>query len=359
MTKSKLKYNWCEVESLPKCRKESPSRYLLIFAIIFFFQAEAFAQVGISNTTIIPDASSILELKSTSAGFLSPRMTTTQRDAIASPAKGLSIFNLDTNQFNYYDGTIWKILGSASGWALNDNSGTTVGNNFLGTTDGQDFSIYTNNVERIRVQSGGNVGIGTSSPQRLFHVLQNSSGTPSMFALDNPNTTDGNGMSLSFRGTTTGAGAASFKEFSAIQSVFDIHEYATRASSLVFFTSASGSIAERMRIGSTGNIGIGTTTPNSYLETAGSFGTGIITTTTDISLDKTHYTVIVTGGSPFIDLPIADIDNNRRSYRIINQNSSAIKISSYIDFTGTSANIVEGNSKIELQSDGKNWYRVD
>ena len=95
------------------------------------------------------------------------------------PATSLLVYNINAGMFGgsigywYWDGTIWRKLGASVGWSLNGNAGTTVGTNFLGTTDAQDFAIYTNNVERMRVQSGGNVGIGITSPQRLFHVLQN------------------------------------------------------------------------------------------------------------------------------------------------------------------------------------------
>ncbi len=49
----------------------------------------------------------------------------------------------------------WKTLG---------NAGTTAGTNFIGTTDAVDFVVKTNNTEKLRVQSGGNVGIGTTAP---------------------------------------------------------------------------------------------------------------------------------------------------------------------------------------------------
>jgi hypothetical protein len=63
------------------------------------------AQVGIGTTN--PDASSILDLTSSSQGLLAPRMTTVQRDAIISPATGLLIYNTSTSHFNYFD-LIWK-----------------------------------------------------------------------------------------------------------------------------------------------------------------------------------------------------------------------------------------------------------
>jgi len=53
------------------------------------------------------DSSAMLELISTSKGFLPPRMTTTQRDAISSPATGLLIFNTTTKKLDYYSGTAW------------------------------------------------------------------------------------------------------------------------------------------------------------------------------------------------------------------------------------------------------------
>ena len=56
---------------------------------------------------LTPNTSSILDLTSTTKGFLIPRMTTTQRDAIATPATGLQIYNTTTNANNYYNGSAW------------------------------------------------------------------------------------------------------------------------------------------------------------------------------------------------------------------------------------------------------------
>ena len=72
--------------------------------------------VGISEVSIIPDGSSILELQSTQRGFLLPRMTTAERDAIIPAATGLLIYNTDTKAFNYFNGTFWiPILHTGSG----------------------------------------------------------------------------------------------------------------------------------------------------------------------------------------------------------------------------------------------------
>jgi len=95
-------------------RQSGPAKYFLILVTLTISALHSFAQVGISNSSITPDASSILELRSSSAGFLPPRMTTAQRNAIASVATGLLIYNTDTNQLNYYNGSIWQIVSGGS-----------------------------------------------------------------------------------------------------------------------------------------------------------------------------------------------------------------------------------------------------
>ena len=63
------------------------------------------AQVGINNPT--PHASAALDVTSTTQGFLPPRMTLGQRDAINTPAAGLTIFNTTSNCLETWDGQQW------------------------------------------------------------------------------------------------------------------------------------------------------------------------------------------------------------------------------------------------------------
>ena len=73
---------------------------LLLLATTF-----AEAQVGIGTAT--PDSKAALEVQSTTKGFLPPRMNNTQRDAIASPPAGLTIYNTEVKSFQVYNGTAW------------------------------------------------------------------------------------------------------------------------------------------------------------------------------------------------------------------------------------------------------------
>lgn len=61
------------------------------------------------------DSKAVLDLSSTTKGMLPPRMTTTQRDNIASPTTGLTIYNTTTNQMNVYNGTSWGAVGGGAG----------------------------------------------------------------------------------------------------------------------------------------------------------------------------------------------------------------------------------------------------
>jgi hypothetical protein len=56
---------------------------------------------------------------------------------------------------------------------LSGNLGTNSAINFLGTTDANDLSVKTNNVERMRILSNGRIGIGTSTPAGALHIVGN------------------------------------------------------------------------------------------------------------------------------------------------------------------------------------------
>ena len=64
-----------------------------------------------------PVATAALEVVSTTKSFLPPRMTTTQRNAISSPATGSVIYNTSTNLLNHYNGSAWLAVGAVAAGA--------------------------------------------------------------------------------------------------------------------------------------------------------------------------------------------------------------------------------------------------
>jgi hypothetical protein len=120
------------------------------------------AQVGVG--TITPNASSMLDITSNDKGLLIPRMTTAQRDAIASPATGLLIFNTTSNLFNYFNGT-WAVL-SNSGTFVDTTSNQTIGGNktFTGTTIPQGrLMLPMGELSYFNYTTGFTVSIGSQS----------------------------------------------------------------------------------------------------------------------------------------------------------------------------------------------------
>src|SRR6185503_18982126 len=101
---------------------------------------------GIGTNT--PNASSKLEINSTTSGLLIPRMTSTQRIAIASPAAGLLVYDTDSSSFAYYTGSSWTYLKGAANIANNWSTAGNINitsNNFIGTTDNNPLRVRVNN----------------------------------------------------------------------------------------------------------------------------------------------------------------------------------------------------------------------
>ncbi|MGQ0827191.1 MAG: C1q-like domain-containing protein [Bacteroidota bacterium] len=133
--------------------------------------------VGIGTTN--PDASSLLDISSTTKGILVPRMKQPERLAIPTPAMGLLVYQTDIPAgFYYWDGTQWLRIATAGGgsaWSLNGNASVSTAN-FIGTTDSASLSIRANNFEyikldhtKLQVRIGNNTSnSGTGSMGRAF-----------------------------------------------------------------------------------------------------------------------------------------------------------------------------------------------
>ena len=78
---------------------------LVLLIVLLIAVTRVNAQVGIGTSN--PNTSAALDITSDSLGFLPPRMDSVKRNAIASPAVGLTIYNTSNNSFEYYNGTKW------------------------------------------------------------------------------------------------------------------------------------------------------------------------------------------------------------------------------------------------------------
>ena len=119
---------------------------ILLYAAIIANQF-TIAQVAINTDGTTPNSSAMLDIKSTTKGLLTPRMTTAQRNAIVNPATGLMVYDTDVNKFFFYAIGSWIEMGTGSAtnyWTLN---GTNINNN-----------------------NAGNVGIGISNPLVPLHI---------------------------------------------------------------------------------------------------------------------------------------------------------------------------------------------
>lgn len=153
--------------------------------------------VAINTTGAVGNASAMLDVNSTNTGLLIPRVALTATNVagpIAGPATSLMVYNTAvagagniavSPGYYYWDGTQWVrfVTGPLPGpaWMVLGNAGTNAATHFVGTTDAVDFVVRTNNTEKMRVMSGGNVGIGTNAPTYLLTL-----GAPgSVFGVEN------------------------------------------------------------------------------------------------------------------------------------------------------------------------------
>ncbi len=106
---------------------------LLFFTLSFFIHiAVSKAQMGVNATGDAPNASAMLDVNSTTKGLLPPRMTSTQKNAIANPADGLLVFDTNTQSYWFRQSGAWTELpkaGSTSNyWSLSGAGGNELQN---------------------------------------------------------------------------------------------------------------------------------------------------------------------------------------------------------------------------------------
>ena len=80
---------------------------ILLLSVIFIIANASAQSLAVNTDGSTANSSAILDVKSTVKGLLPPRMDSTQRNAIVTPATGLVIYNTTINAFQCYNGTAW------------------------------------------------------------------------------------------------------------------------------------------------------------------------------------------------------------------------------------------------------------
>jgi hypothetical protein len=245
--------------------------------------------VGIGTSS--PDTSALLDVFSGHKGVLITQVAltdTTDGSTIALPATSLLVYNTGTGGLNpagywYNAGTSslphWVHLADSYAWSLIGNSGTTastaaigstVNHNFVGTTDAQDWVMATNNLERARITSAGNIGIGTKTPQGKVEIVSGSDYNALTLANNVATGTANGGVITGKRKTQSNAPFSGFGSYDIgtnrlLYMGGGIWNHPD-ANTLTFFTAptyteTNNTGVERMRITSAGYVGIGTLGP--------------------------------------------------------------------------------------------------
>jgi hypothetical protein len=103
----------------------------------------------------------------------------------------------------FSNGIEWKTISSSS-WSTIGNAGIDAATNFIGTIDSEDVVLKTNNTERLRVQSAGNIGIGVNAPTASLHIKGGTvaAGTAPLKLTDGPLLTTVEPGAIEYKGHT-------------------------------------------------------------------------------------------------------------------------------------------------------------
>jgi len=133
-----------------------------ISALLFYIQALLAQGIGLGTTT--PDASAALDITSTDKGVLVPRLTTAQREMIASPAQGLLVYDTDTESFWFKGTGSWLQLIDSTKLLVHPN-----GNDIYMGMNGNTGVGIPDPSNKLDIQSGA-ARSGTHATNRPLYV---------------------------------------------------------------------------------------------------------------------------------------------------------------------------------------------
>ena len=281
--------------------------------LVFSFLCIALSTLAHSQSiglgTQSPNSSAILDMTSTNKGVLIPRMNTVQRTGINAPAAGLLVYDITTSSFWFRNNNAWVELVDKINTELHRNGpdmlymgmtdkvgvGTmTPGLKFqvktgdedygvshisdsvnvatyvsdayggwIGTVSNHSFSLYANDgFGQFTLLPNGNIGLQTINPTNRLDVLQG--GRSGTHATGRPLYVTGvlgdgnNGVEFRHSNGTQGIGFGFNTIYATGSNVDQDLGFAARGNGGLLFRTFN---TEQMRISSTGQVMIGTTTP--------------------------------------------------------------------------------------------------
>jgi len=255
--------------------------------------ASSLTSVGTLGSLTVSGTTSL----ATSSGFSQIGTASNYTSSKLQVYGNIDLVNTSTSQFiRFYDGTTFK-----GGLGTDDWVGGSSANLTLVSNGDSVFRTTGSATERMRiVGSSGNVGIGTASPSYRLHVS----------ASDTSNVVGGSAAAINISNSNAAAfsrtvdlnfsvgGGASAERIAGLSAVYT--SYGTSVGGALAFCTNNGSssFAERMRIDSSGNVGIGTASPSAKLSIyTGSAGT--IMTLQGIGTQFGFAQGVVGGGNTF------------------------------------------------------------
>jgi hypothetical protein len=307
--------------------------------------------IGKTVQTVAPAAGSVTDsmMSYPLTNFSSTSIDVTGKGTFsgAGSFEALELITSDTNRVyvtgnSSVSGDMWRIGTSASNPYLNID-GLQASSGILFRTGG------TN--ERMRIDSSGNLGIGTSSPQQLLHLKSNNPGGKIRLEMGQTGVadTDVTGEIQFYHNDASGAGVNA--------DIKGICTSSIGAGALTFGTGTT-STTERMRIGSSGNILIA--------KSSSTFGTAGV----ELNVGNAKYNQFTRSGGGIVDFNRLTNDGEILAFHQDSSKEGTISVSgatvAYNGFTGTHWSRLSDNSKptilkgtiLESLDEMMDWYQV-